>query len=44
VSALDPATREWLEAQGFAVTDEAAWIEALTHGSFTGSGGGAAVT
>ncbi|MDZ4139689.1 MAG: ribonuclease III [Erythrobacter sp.] len=44
MSALDPATREWLEAQGFAVLDEAPWIEALTHGSFNGSGGAAAVT
>jgi len=38
VSQLDPAAREWLEAKGFAVGDEAPWIEALTHGSFNGSG------
>lgn len=30
---LSPATREWLEATGFAVTTEALWFEALTHGS-----------
>jgi ribonuclease III len=35
---LDPAAREWLEAQGFAVGNEAPWLEALTHGSFNGSG------
>ena len=33
---LDPATRAWLERLGFAVTNEALWLEALTHGS-TGS-------
>ncbi|MGB3166663.1 MAG: ribonuclease III [Alteraurantiacibacter sp.] len=33
MSALEPATRDWLEAQGFAVSDEALWREALTHGS-----------
>jgi ribonuclease III len=33
VSALEPATRAWLEANGFAVADEALWREALTHGS-----------
>jgi ribonuclease-3 len=27
------ATRGWLEGLGFAVTDEALWLEALTHGS-----------
>jgi len=27
------AARGWLEGHGFAVTDEALWIEALTHGS-----------
>ena len=30
---LDPATRAWLEGLGFAVADEALWLEALTHGS-----------
>ena len=35
---LDPAAREWLEAQGFPVADESPWLEALTHGSFNGSG------
>ena len=30
---LAPETREWLEASGFTVTDEAMWQAALTHGS-----------
>ncbi len=30
---LEPATREWLESLGFAITNEALWFEALTHGS-----------
>ncbi len=30
---LDPATRDWLESLGFAITNEALWFEALTHGS-----------
>lgn len=38
MSGLDPAARDWLAAQGFAVEDEALWLEALTHGSFNGSG------
>lgn len=38
VSSLDPEARQWLEAQGFVVTREAPWLEALTHGSFNGSG------
>lgn len=42
MSDLAPATREWLEAQGFLVTREAPWLEALTHGSFNGSGVAAA--
>lgn len=33
MSGLDPATRGWLEAHGFAIGDEALWAEALTHGS-----------
>lgn len=33
MSALDPATRAWLEATGFTVRDEARWLAALTHGS-----------
>lgn len=41
MSTLEPATRDWLEAQGFAVDNETPWIEALTHGSFNGGGGGA---
>ncbi|WP_296718642.1 ribonuclease III [Erythrobacter sp.] len=41
MSTLDPATRDWLVAQGFAVSNETPWIEALTHGSFNGGGGGA---
>lgn len=39
---LDPAAREWLDAQGFEVAAEAPWLEALTHGSFNGSGAEAA--
>jgi ribonuclease III len=35
---LDPAARVWLEEQGFAPAREAPWLEALTHGSFNGSG------
>ncbi len=42
MSALEPATREWLAAQGFAVASPAIWLEALTHGSFNGSGAEAA--
>jgi ribonuclease-3 len=42
VSGLDPAARDWLTAQGFAVIDEAPWLEALTHGSFNGTGAEAA--
>jgi ribonuclease III len=42
VTTLDPAAREWLTAQGFAVVDEAPWLEALTHGSFNGTGAEAA--
>jgi ribonuclease-3 len=33
LSGLEPATREWLERLGFAIGNEALWIEALTHGS-----------
>ncbi len=33
MSKLEPATREWLEARGFTVRNEALWHEALTHGS-----------
>jgi ribonuclease-3 len=36
LSGLTAETRSWLEALGFAVADEALWLEALTHGS-TGS-------
>lgn len=42
MTTLDPAAREWLTAQGFAVVDEAPWLEALTHGSFNGTGAEAA--
>lgn len=42
MSGLAPAAREWLEAQGFVVTREEPWLEALTHGSFNGSGVAAA--
>jgi ribonuclease-3 len=38
VSGLAPDTRAWLETQGFAIDNEASWLEALTHGSFNGSG------
>jgi ribonuclease-3 len=38
VNGLAPATREWLVAHGFDVVNEAPWLEALTHGSFNGSG------
>jgi ribonuclease-3 len=38
VTALAPATRAWLDAQGFTVAHEAPWLEALTHGSFNGTG------
>jgi ribonuclease-3 len=41
MSALEPDTRAWLEAQGFTVREETRWLEALTHGSFNGAGGGA---
>ena len=30
---LEQETRAWLESTGFAVSDEALWVEALTHGS-----------
>ena len=33
MSALEPATREWLDRTGFTVRDEAMWHAALTHGS-----------
>ena len=33
MSGLDGETRAWLERHGFAVSDEALWHEALTHGS-----------
>jgi len=33
LSGLSSETREWLEGLGFAVSDEAMWLEALTHGS-----------
>lgn len=39
---IDPETRDWLQAQGFAIGDDAPWLEALTHGSFNGSGADAA--
>jgi ribonuclease III len=42
VKHLDPSTRDWLEAQGFGIADEAPWLEALTHGSFNGTGAEAA--
>lgn len=33
MSRLAPETRDWLEANGFTVSDEAMWHMALTHGS-----------
>ncbi|MEO0871326.1 MAG: hypothetical protein AAFY19_05100, partial [Pseudomonadota bacterium] len=36
-TALPPSTREWLDALGFTVLDDARWLRALTHGSFNGS-------
>ncbi len=33
MSTLEPVTRAWLATHGFSVVDDAAWIEALTHGS-----------
>lgn len=42
MTTLDPAARDWLTARGFVVLDEAAWLEALTHGSFNGTGAEAA--
>ncbi|MDP5103509.1 MAG: ribonuclease III [Erythrobacter sp.] len=42
MTSLAPEAREWLNAQGFAVADETPWLEALTHGSFNGSGAEAA--
>ncbi|QDH35204.1 ribonuclease III [Porphyrobacter sp. YT40] len=38
MTGLAPETRAWLDQQGFAPTDDAVWLEALTHGSFNGSG------
>lgn len=38
MTALAPEARAWLEAQGFAPTRDGPWVEALTHGSFNGSG------
>ncbi|WP_249171946.1 ribonuclease III [Erythrobacter sp. JK5] len=43
MSALDPETRAWLTGLGFRISNEAPWVEALTHGSFhhgNGNGGG----
>lgn len=42
MSSLNPTTREWLAAQGFVVTNETPWLEALTHGSYNGAGPGGA--
>ena len=39
---LDPVARAWLEEQGFLIGEEPLWLEALTHGSFNGSGAEAA--
>lgn len=40
LTVLEPETREWLGARGFAVHDDALWLEALTHGSFNGGSAG----
>ena len=42
MTGLAASARDWLEAQGFVVTREEPWLEALTHGSFNGSGVAAA--
>jgi ribonuclease III len=39
---LAPEARAWLGEQGFAPGTDAPWLEALTHGSFNGSGAEAA--
>jgi len=39
MSELTQETREWLAATGFAVRNEAVWLEALTHGSFNAAAG-----
>lgn len=36
---MNTDTRAWLEEIGFAVAEEAPWLEALTHGSYNGSSG-----
>jgi len=33
LSTLSGETHEWLEGVGFAISDDALWVEALTHGS-----------
>lgn len=38
MTALAPETRAWLDQRGFAPVSDAPWLEALTHGSFNGSG------
>ncbi|MEM7779901.1 MAG: ribonuclease III [Pseudomonadota bacterium] len=34
MTTLPPATRDWLKASGFTVSDDRTWLEALTHGSY----------
>lgn len=41
-TALTPEARDWLAEQGLAPAADAPWLEALTHGSFNGSGAEAA--
>ncbi len=41
MSTLAPETRDWLNATGFAIKNEAVWLEALTHGSFNSNVTGA---
>ena len=38
MSELPAETRDWLTATGFAVKNDAVWLEALTHGSFNSGG------
>ncbi len=40
MSELSPETRDWLNATGFTVKNEAVWLEALTHGSFNSAASG----
>ncbi|MGY6552373.1 MAG: ribonuclease III [Erythrobacter sp.] len=39
MTGLDETARQWLSEQGFIISDDAPWLEALTHGSFNGNSG-----